>query len=203
MKILAISDHRLPEMLNQEYLRQNYGDVDVIISCGDMEPSYLEFVSSVLNRPLFFVRGNHDERYADGQPGGQNLHMTFQTYKGVTMVGLEGSMYYNGKNVQYTEFGMFIRVIQLLPRLLLRRLRKGYGVDYLVTHSPPRGIHDRSDLPHRGFRSFLWLMRLSKPRYLIHGHIDIWDRRTQVETQYDQTRVININPKRLLDVQND
>jgi Icc-related predicted phosphoesterase len=203
MKILAIRDHRLPEMLNQEFLRQNYADVNFIISCGDMEASYLEFVSSVLNLPLFYVRGNHDERYEDGSPGGQDLHMSFQTYEGVTMVGLEGSMYYNGKNVQYTEIGMFLKVIQLLPRLLWRRFRVGYGVDYLVTHSPPHGIHDRSDVAHRGFRSFLWLMRLSKARYLIHGHCDIWDRRTQIETQYDQTRVININPKRLLDDQND
>ena len=129
--------------------------------------------------------------------------MKFQKYKGVTMVGLEGSMFYNGKNVQYTEMGMTIRALRLLPRLLWRRFRQGYGVDYLVTHSPPRGIHDRDDLTHRGFSAFLWLMRFAKPRYLIHGHIDVWDRRTQTETLYGQTRVININPKRLLDDQND
>jgi len=198
MKILAISDQRLLELEKTEYLRGTYGDVDLIVSCGDMEPSYLEFISSVLNVPLFFVRGNHDDRYGPGEPGGENLHLNFQKYKGTSFIGLEGSMYYNGKNVQYTELSMALRVLSILPRLMARRLLFGYGVDYLVTHSPPKGIHDRPDLTHRGFRSFLWLLRLARPRYLIHGHIDIYDRREATETLYHGTKIININPKRLL-----
>ena len=198
LKILAISDHRLPEMEKLSYLRQNYGDVRFIISCGDMEPSYLEFVSTALNLPLFFVRGNHDEHYTAQKPGGQNLHMHFETYAGVSMVGLEGSKYYNGKNVQDTELSMSIKALQLLPRMLVRRWRKGWGVDYLVTHASPKGIHDRPDVAHQGFATFRWLMRLGRPRFLIHGHCDVWDNRTVTKTQYFATQVININPKRLL-----
>lgn len=198
MKILAISDQRLPEMEQQNYLRQNYQDVTCIISCGDLEASYLEFVSSALNRPLFYVRGNHDEKYVYNPPGGENLHLNFQAFNGVTMVGLEGSPYYNGRNVQYTEMQMHFNILQIFPQLYIRRLARGYGVDYLVTHAPPRGIHDREDVAHRGFHAFLWLMRLTRPRYLIHGHIDVWDRREPTETQYFGTRVINIDPKRLL-----
>jgi uncharacterized protein len=198
MKLLAISDQRLPEMLQQDYLRQSYGDIDLLISCGDMEPSYLEFVASAVNRPLFFVRGNHDDHYEPEKPGGENLHRNFQHYKGLMMVGLEGCIYYNGKNVQYSEAQMSLYCLELLPKLMVRSKVYGYGVDYLVTHSPPKGIHDRTDVTHQGFASFLWFMRLGKPRYLIHGHIDIWDRREKTETQYYGTRVININPKRVL-----
>ncbi len=199
MKLLAISDQRLPEMLRQDYLRQNYGDARFIISCGDMEASYLEFVSTVLNLPLFYVRGNHDEHYAPGRPGGQNLHMQFQQYQGLRLLGLEGSMYYNGRNVQYTEEHMALNILQLLPRLLIsKRVNGGFGLDYLVTHAPARGIHDRQDVTHRGFRSFLWLLRLVSPKYMIHGHIDIWDRRKVIDTQYHKTRIMNINPKRVL-----
>jgi Icc-related predicted phosphoesterase len=198
MKILAISDQRLPEMLQQDYLRQSYGDAEMLISCGDMEASYLEFIASAINLPLFYVRGNHDNRYEPEHPGGENLHLNFQTYKGLTLVGLEGSPYYNGKNVQYSESRMGLFCLSLLPRMLLRRQSGRWGVDYLVTHSPPKGIHDREDRTHQGFASFLWLMRLGKPRYLIHGHVDVWDRREKTETQYFATRVININPKRLL-----
>ena len=197
-KILAISDQRLAEMQQQEFLRQNYSDVMCIISCGDMEVSYLEFINSVLNIPLFYVRGNHDSHYEPGRPGGEDLHMNYQKYRGLTLMGLEGSMYYNGKNVQYTEMQMAANCLKILPGMLVRQRSRGYGVDYLVTHSPPYQIHDRSDLTHQGFRSFLWLMRLSRPRYMIHGHIDPWDRREVTETQYYDTRIININPKRVL-----
>jgi len=199
MKILAISDQRLPEMQRQDYLRNNYNDVSFIISCGDMTPSYLEFITSALNRPLFFVRGNHDEHYAPGKPGGEDLHMNFQIYRSIAMVGLEGSMYYNGKNVQYSEMQMQLNALKVLPRMLVHQQTHGHGADYFVAHSPPKGIHDRNhDLAHQGFRSFLWLMRLARPRYMIHGHIDIWDNRDIIETQYFYTRIININPKRLL-----
>lgn len=199
MKILAVSDQRLPEMQRQDYLRRTFGDVGFIVSCGDMEASYLEFITSALNRPLFFVRGNHDEHYAPGKPGGEDLHANFQIYRGIAMVGLEGSMYYNGKNVQYSEIQMQLNALKILPRMLVHQRNHGHGADYLVTHSPPKGIHDRNhDLAHQGFRAFLWLMRLARPRYLIHGHIDIWDSRDIIETQYLDTRIININPKRLL-----
>jgi len=198
MKILAVSDQRLPELQRLDYLRQNYSDCAMVISCGDMEPSYLEFVTSGVNAPLFFVRGNHDERYTAQDYGGQDLHLRYQKYLNVTLAGLEGSVFYNGQNIQYTEVQMTANILRLLPRLLIHKQTHGYGVDYLVTHASPRGIHDRPDKAHQGFQSFLWLMKTAKPRYLIHGHVDIWDRRVATQTFYDQTLVININPKRLL-----
>jgi uncharacterized protein len=203
MKILAVSDQRLTEMEKPDYLRQNYGEAQILISCGDIDPSYLEFIATILNLPLYFVKGNHDNHYEEDSPGGDNLHLQFSQFEGIRMVGLEGSRYYNGKNIQHTEAQMSLYALQLLPRMYVAQQTHGYGVDYLVTHSPPAGIHDRDDVAHQGFKSFLWLMRLGRPRYLIHGHIDIWDRRETTETQYYGTRIININPKRLLDPEQD
>lgn len=198
MKILAVSDQRLSEMENPDYLRRTYGDIDILLSCGDMDASYLEFINSILNVPLFYVRGNHDDQYEEGRPGGENLHGRYIVYHGLAIAGLQGSIYYNGANVQHTEAEMAVLALRLLPRMMIRQRIDGFGAHYLVTHSPPQGIHDRPDRAHQGFASFLWLMRLGKPRYLIHGHIDIWDNRETRETQYYSTRVININPKRLL-----
>lgn len=97
---------------------------------------------------------------------------------------------------------MFLHVLRLMPRLLWMRSLRGYGVDVLVTHSPPHGIHDLpDDRAHRGFRSFRYLMRVARPRFLIHGHVDTWDNRKATETVYAGTRVININPQRLLSVE--
>ena len=33
---------------------------DAIISCGDLPASYLTFLVTMANRPLFYVHGNHD-----------------------------------------------------------------------------------------------------------------------------------------------
>jgi Icc-related predicted phosphoesterase len=92
------------------------------------------------------------------------------------------------------------QVARLIPQLLWNRQRHGRYLDVLVTHSPPFGIHDRTDLPHTGFKIFLQLMRVFKPRYLLHGHIHIYRRDTARRTQVGGTEVINVYPYKLLDI---
>jgi Icc-related predicted phosphoesterase len=65
----------------------------------------------------------------------------------------------------------------------------------MITHSPPKGIHDLpDDFAHCGFKSLLYLIRWTRPKYLMHGHVDTWDRRRTWRTMYAGTAVININP---------
>lgn len=201
MKILAVSDISLPQFNNAEYLRRECSDVELLISCGDMDPEYLDVIASVLGVPLYYVRGNHDHRYNAERPGGINLHQRVVGYNGLTLAGLEGSIRYNQGDIQYTEFDMTMIISRLLPGLILRRLIKGYSVDLLVAHNPPRHIHDKTDWAHRGFRSFRWLMRLARPRYLLHGHVDRYDQRDPRETRFLKTNVINVNPSMLLTVE--
>lgn len=200
MRILALSDIELPQMQNVPYLRRSYADVDIVVSCGDLPVSYIEFVTSVLNVPLFYVRGNHDEAYDYQPPGGDSLHRRTIVYQGVSFAGLEGCKRYNQGLIQYSEFEMYWNVLGMAPGMLMRRARQGYGVDVMVTHAPPLGIHDRSDRPHQGFRALLLLMRWYRPRYLIHGHVDVLDRRETTQTQYRDTQVININPLKALTI---
>lgn len=200
MKILAISDIELAKMRNVPYLKRTYADVDLAISCGDLPAHYIEFVTTVLNTPLLFVRGNHDESYAERPPGGDDLHRRLVYYKGLSFAGLEGCLRYNNGSIQYTELEMLFYVLRWAPGMMLRRLHKGYGVDVLVTHAPPRGIHDREDRPHTGFKSLLTFMRWYRPRYLLHGHVDVYDRRDITWTEYHQTQVVNINPVRLMEI---
>ncbi len=201
MKLLAISDQRLPKMQIASYLKEQYGDISAVISCGDMDPDYLNFIVTVLSVPLFYVRGNHDTNYTDDTPGGINLHMRTEKFDGLHLAGLEGSIRYNKGEPQYTQFDMYLNVLQMLPSLLLRRLLKGHGTDIMVCHSPPRYIHDLEDRAHQGFKALRWLIRLARPRYLIHGHVDIYDQRTSRETDFFGTRVININPSKLIEIE--
>lgn len=201
MKILCVSDTVVSQMENASHLRRRYNDVELIISCGDMSASYLDFITSVLNVPLFYVRGNHDENYYERPPGGDNLHGRLVRFGGLTFYGLEGSLRYNDGAIQYREGEMARKVLSALGSLGWRRWRRGRAVDVMVTHAPPLGIHDGQDLPHRGFKAFLTFMRWYRPRYLIHGHVHTWDRRTVVRTSYANTCVMNINPVTLLEVE--
>jgi Icc-related predicted phosphoesterase len=201
VKILCVSDTVVPQLESAANLRRRYNDIDLIISCGDLPPVYLEFITSVLNVPLYYVRGNHDEIYDERPPGGDNLHGRVLTYKGLTFAGLEGSMRYNKGKIQYTESQMMQMVLKMGLRVGYDRFRNGHGVDVLVTHSPPFGIHDAEDLPHTGFKSLLKFMEWYKPRYMIHGHVHTYDRRKATRTKYGDTCIMNINPYTVLQVE--
>ena len=200
MKILCVSDTVMPQMESAANLRRRYSDVELIISCGDLPAVYLEFMTSILNVPLFYVRGNHDERYIDEPPGGDDLHERLVEFGGLTFYGLEGSIRYNRSPIQYTEGQMSRKVIRVYPTMAYSQLRYG-GIDILVTHAPPHGIHDADDLPHRGFKSLLRFMDWYRPRYMLHGHVHTWDRRKQTVTQYNETCIMNINPVTVIDVE--
>ena len=194
VKILCVSDTEMPQLHNAGNLRRRYNDIDMVISCGDMPPGYLDFITSIIPVPLFYVRGNHDERYSDEPPGGINLHRQVVQFRGLTMAGLEGCIRYNKGEIQYSQGQMRRMVLGLTPRLLADRWLRRRGLDIFVTHSPARNIHDGKDVAHRGFDCFLTFMRWFRPRYMLHGHVHTWDRRQTVRTRYLSTCIININP---------
>lgn len=204
MKILAVSD----EVVDAVYgchIKERFGDVDLVVSCGDLPYSYLEFVVCMLNVPCFYVHGNHDhpEYLASGrtltEPGGWiNLDGGTAEADVVLLAGLEGSIRYKpGAPFQYTEGEMAWKVLRMAPALLANRARHGRYLDVLITHSPPRGIHDGDDRAHRGFKSLVGFMDLFKPRYLLHGHKHVYGPE-QTRTQYGSTQVINVHPFRVI-----
>lgn len=190
----------MPQMENAANLRRRHSDIELIVSCGDLPATYLEYITSILSVPLFYVRGNHDQMYAETPPGGDNLHCRIVSYRGLTFAGLEGSMRYNNSDIQYGESQMLRMVLGFGPRLGLRRWRDGRGVDVLVTHSPARGIHDMPDRAHSGFDALLRFMEWYRPRYMLHGHVHTYDRRVTTHSRYADTMVVNVNPVTVLDI---
>jgi Icc-related predicted phosphoesterase len=205
VKILAVSD-RVVDAVYGAGMEERFSDVDLVVSCGDLPYSYLEYIVTMLNVPSFYVHGNHDhpEYLANGdvltEPGGWvNLDGRAVERKGVLLAGLEGSIRYKpDAPYQYTERQMAWKVWRLTPALLLNRLSLGRFLDVLITHSPPRGIHDGDDLAHRGFEAFLSLIDWFKPRYLLHGHKHVYGPEP-TRTRYGQTEVINIYPYRVIE----
>ena len=187
MRILAVSD-RVEPLLYDRFDRQRFEDIDLILACGDLPPEYLSFLRGKLKAPLYFVRGNHDFRHDSKTPPGCNdLNADLIKFERINIFGLEGSRWYNGGPYQYTEREMYWKIQRLRPRIW----RMG-GVDIVITHAPPRHIHDAEDRCHRGFKSFRWLINKYSPRYFNHGHIhaNFTDPSERV-TVVNKTRVIN------------
>ena len=209
MKILCISD-KIDPLVYSPMIKERFADVDFILSAGDLPLYYLDYIISSLNKPLLFVFGNHhinDLKYYRKLPNAQLLlehedndymgcgavHMGTKVKKegNAIVAGLGGSMRYNRGYNQFTEFEMYREIIKMIPRLLWNRLIHGRFVDILLTHAPPKGIHDKKDICHWGFSAFLWFMKVFKPKYLVHGHIHLYDMGDKRCTKWENTTVIN------------
>jgi Icc-related predicted phosphoesterase len=215
MKILCIADETDP-LVYSKNIASRYADVDVVIAAGDLPLKYYEFIISSLNKPLFFVFGNHNLEflhqftsnaqpimqygYTDGKMqvlpsfGGDYVDGKVLYYRKQDLIvaGLGGSMRYNKGKHQFTEQEMFFRMLKMAPRLLFNRVFHGRYVDILVTHAAPLGLGDDTDRCHQGFSTFLTFMQWFKPRYLLHGHIHLHDMNANRHHVYKQTQVINI-----------
>ncbi len=209
MRALIVSD-KVEPILYSGGIRRSVGDVDLILGCGDLPFYYIEFLVSMLDKPCYFVFGNHGrevEYQGDGRPvygpaGATNLHGHTAKEGPLLLAGLEGSIRYNSSpRFQYSETEMWGNISRLMPSLLRNRVRHGRWLDVLIAHSPPFGIHDEPDRTHTGFRSFLRFMQFFKPRYLLHGHIHIYRQDTITRTQYLNTEVINVYPYKVMDLE--
>ena len=187
MKVLTVSDHVEPGLYD-DVNAAGFAGVELILSCGDLPPEYLTFLTKALNAPLYYVRGNHDIRFGSKPPGGcLDLNAKLVQHKGLNILGLEGSRWYSGGPYQYTEKEMRRRI-----RGLRSTIRRQGGIDIVITHAPPRHIHDTEDLCHRGFKVFRWLIDEYAPRYFIHGHIHAnFPDPSQLVILENQTKVVN------------
>ncbi len=198
MKILAVSDVEL-EFIYSPQIARRFQDVDLIISCGDLPYFYLEFMVSMLDVPLYFVRGNHASQLEYGVGGERrypwgavDLHRhTVRDESGLLLAGIEGSHRYNTGDHQYSQSEMWGFAFRMVPALLVNKIRYGRYLDIFTSHAPPWKIHDMEDLPHHGIKAFNWLIRVFKPLYHFHGHIHIYRSDTVIETRVGETRVIN------------
>ncbi len=198
MNILAVSDIELGFIYNLHFA-QRFKDVDLMISCGDLPYYYLEFMISMIDRPLYFVRGNHSSLVETTSAGERNspwgavdLHRTaVRTPEGLLLAGVEGCLFYNEGRYQYTQSEMWSMVFGLAPTLFFNKMRFGRYLDIFVSHAPPWKIHDKDDLPHQGIKAFRWLLKVFKPTFHLHGHIHVYRSDVVTTTIFNETTVIN------------
>ena len=196
MKILVLSDRECPAFY-EYYTEDRLKEYDLIISCGDLKPSYLSFIVSVAKVPVLYVHGNHDIRYEKTPPEGCDcIEDKLVVYKGLRILGLGGCRRYCPGAHQYTDKEMCSRI-----RKLWWKLRRYKGVDILVTHAPAEGVGDDADFAHRGFGAFLKFMDKYRPKYLLHGHVHTnYSHNAIRHQQYGNTQVINCCERYVLEI---
>ena len=187
MKILFISDEESKEYWDF-FRKESFDDIDIIVSCGDLKPEYLSFLTTMTALPVLYIRGNHDDRYEKKMPEGCIcIEDDIYEYQGVRFLGLGGSYRYKEGRNQYTEAEMKKRVKRLAPKLFFKK-----GFDVLVTHAPAYGVNDGDGLAHRGFETFVELIEKYNPKYFVHGHVHMnYGRQFPREDMLGGTKVIN------------
>ena len=191
MKILAIADEK-SKGLWEYFDKSKLKDIDLIISCGDLDPAYLSFLVTLSSVPVLYVHGNHDGKYDKFPPDGCIcIEDQIYVHKGVRILGLGGSMRYSAGKYQYTERQMRQRAAKLRFKIFRKR-----GFDILVTHAPAYQLNDGRDLPHQGFQAFRALIEKYSPKFFLHGHVHLsYGVNQKRYDKYQDTHVINAYEK--------
>src|SRR6056297_2020282 len=143
MKILCVADHIDP-LVYSAAIKQRFADVDLVLSAGDLPMEYLGFISASLNKPVYFVFGNHHLKHlsrfrrwglhADPDKYARGSTDQFQNYfgstyigskvvrtRGLLIAGVGGCRRYNRGENQFTEFQMFLQIAKMVPAIVWHR----------------------------------------------------------------------------------
>jgi Icc-related predicted phosphoesterase len=183
MRLLAIADEE--PWLPLDSLIEMHAP-DVVLTLGDLTADLLD----PLGRypvPVLGVYGNHDDgRYLDAA-NTTNLHLASATVGGVSFAGFEGCVRYTpGAPLQYTQ-KQASKLARKIPR-----------ADILVTHSPPRGVHEEpDDRAHEGFDGLRAYVTSVQPRLHLHGHTPSPPRRSSA---LGATTIVHVVGHRVIDL---
>ncbi|MBI5105635.1 MAG: metallophosphoesterase [Solirubrobacterales bacterium] len=159
---------------------------DVVITLGDLRAEVLD----PLPRHgvcVLGVYGNHDDgRYLEAA-NATDLHLGRATIGGTTFAGFQGCVCYRrGAPLQYTQ-----RQASRLGRRIPR-------ADVLLSHAPPRGVHEEpEDRAHEGFDVLRRYDERVQPRLHLHGHTPAPPRPT---ARIGRTQVVHVVGHRVVDL---
>jgi hypothetical protein len=173
IRMLAVSD-AIDPALDHAVNRDAIGRVDVIVGCGDLDPSYLGFLADAFCVPVAYVRGNHDhggqwERMGSGAPhplaSGRLVEVG-----GITVVPFEWPGIDGRRAARRDESGAWLDTLRAEWSLLQRKLSGRSGAIMVISHAPPRGVGDATDPYHVGYAGYRWLLERHHPPVWLHGH---------------------------------
>ncbi len=201
VRLLAVSDEPDPT-LESPAVRAALEPIDLIVGCGDLRADYLTFVADAFHSvPLLYVRGNHDtgEAWAAGERTTlpEPMHDgVVQLEAGLAILGFSGSPIYNSPSaVQVSPLRMWLHALRGWLAGVRRRPL------LVISHAPPRGLNDASDVTHRGFGALRWLVDVLRPPLWLHGHTALVRRGLDSRTvRHDGTLLYNCTGATLVEL---
>lgn len=186
IRLLTIAD-RPPRKFIKEIIAES--KVDIIVTLGDLEFHQISELSDIANLPKIGVYGNHDSGTYMNDLGIINMHLNRYSFRDITFGGFEGCVRY--KESDYAKMYSQEESIELL--------RDFPNVDVLLTHSPPRGIHDHTDPAHVGLEGIINYIKEKKPKYLLHGHTYI--PASEKRVNFGDTEIIHISGDEIIELE--
>ncbi len=190
MKILAFSDLHLARARAEEIVAASRV-ADLVVGAGDfanMRKGVSEAMGLLagVETPLVMVPGNNeslDELKMAAPEDAFVLHGDTIAIDGVTLFGIGGG-------VPVTPFGAWSW--DLTEAEAAELLENADGADVIVSHSPPKGIADRTSTGLSVGSTAVWdAAERVQPKLLLCGHIhDCWGE----EGLIGETRVKNLGP---------
>lgn len=190
MKLLAFSDLHLSRT-HAAMLVEAAAGADLVIGAGDFCNMRQGLGAAMgmlagIGAPMVLVPGNAesaDELREEAPPGAQVLHGTGIEIEGLALFGL-------GYGVPVTPFGSWsCDLAESEAEALLSRCSRA---DILITHSPPKGVADRtsSGLSVGSIAIRAAIERL-KPQLALCGHVhESWGAQGMI----GNTQVVNLGP---------
>jgi Icc-related predicted phosphoesterase len=193
IRLLAASDEREPSM-EVEANRVAIAPLDGVIGCGDVDPAWLAFLADCFQAPLVYVRGNHDqggEWDARDRVVPEPLGSGSTTrLAGILVGGFEWPDAGADHNRRRPDLAWWHVLRLVLHRLLPAARRREPLV--VISHVAPEGAGDvPTDVYHRGFGAYRWLLDRLRPPLWLHGHTTTALVPT-LEVSAGQTRVVNV-----------
>ncbi len=191
MKILAFSDLHLARRAARGLVEASI-DADLVVGAGDFcnaregLDQAMEMLSGI-TAPMVLVPGNAesvDELRAAALPGATVLHGEGAEVEGLRVFGLGGG-------VPAPPFGAWSW--NLTEEEAAALLAPCEGVDILITHSPPKGVADRTSQGLSvGSEAVRAAIERIAPPLVLCGHIhDCWGERGHIGV----SEVVNLGPE--------
>jgi len=199
LKILAVSDIEHPRIYDHK-IKDRFGNMDLVLVCGDLPNFYLEYIISMLDIPMFYVNGNHvpqalsnPDQSQEAPQGAINLHkqVIYLPDFDLLLAGIEGCRKYNKGKHQYTQGEMWLMILGMIPKLVWNKWNHGRYLDIFIAHAPAWKLNDETDLAHQGIKAFRWLIETFHPKVFLHGHVHTYRNQPAQVLQHGQTSIYN------------
>lgn len=185
-EILAISDEETLYRYPESKIKSMFKDIDLILSCGDLSYGYLDYLVTILNKPLIYVNGNHvyggdrDISFCKNIDGG-----SITKYKDLLIVGFDGSRIYSQGIHQYSEAQMTTQVFRACSKLIFKK------PDIVISHAPITGYHEGKHEVHKGFQCYRKALDFLVPKLWLHGHVHLKNHHEVQESHHNNTKIVN------------